>query len=89
MPFVVPPVLVLAILLVLVATQLSYLIAPRAPHYLLRLGLSTLAVLIGEAISLVGPGARLAVGELHPITDLVILAVTQWAATWVLRRQAV
>lgn len=89
LPFVVPPVLVLAILLVLVATQLSYLVAPGGPHYLIRLGLSTLAVLVGEAISLLGPGARLAVGELHPVTDLALLAVLQWAGTWVLRRQAV
>lgn len=79
----------LAILLILVATQLSYLVAPGGPHYLIRLGLSTLAVLIGEAISLLGPGARLAVGELHPITDLAILAVLQWAGTWALRRQPV
>ena len=89
MPFAVPPVLVLAILLVLLATQLSYLVAPRAPHYLIRLGLSTLAVLIGEGISLFGPGARLAVGELHPVPDLAVLAVLQWLGTWVLRRQAV
>ena len=89
MPVVVPPVLVLAFLLVLVATQLSYLVAPRAPHYLVRLALSTLAVLIGEAVSLVGPGARLAVGELHPVTDLALLVLLQWAASRLLRRPAV
>jgi len=89
LPFVVPPVLVLAILLILVATQLSYLVAPRAPHYLVRLALSTLAVLMGEAISLLGPGARLAVGELHPVTDLALLAVLQWAGTRFLRPQTV
>jgi hypothetical protein len=85
----VPPVLVLAALLILLGTQVSYLLAPRAPHYLVRLGLSTLAVLIGEALSLVGPGARLALGELHPVADLALLAAFQWAGGRFLMRQAV
>jgi hypothetical protein len=89
LPFVLPPVLVLAFLLILLATQLSYLLAPRAPHYLIRLGLSTLAVLIGEAVSLVGPGARLAVGELHPVTDAALILMLQWAGSRFLRRQVV
>ena len=34
--------------------------------------------------------ARLAVGELHPINDLVMLALLQWAATrWIRREQPV
>ncbi len=77
----VPPVFVLAMLLILLGTQLAYVVAPRAPHYLVRLGLSALAVILGEALGVAGVGARLALGELHPVNDLVVLAILQWAAT--------
>lgn len=84
----VPPVFVLATLVVLLGTQLAYIVAPRAPHYLVRLGLSALAVLIGEALGFAGVGARLTVGELHPVNDLVVLAILQWAGTrWIRREQ--
>ena len=84
----IPPVFVLATLVILLGTQLAYLVAPRAPHYLVRLGLSALAVLLGEASGLAGVGAPLALGELHPVNDLVVLAVLQWAVSrWVRRAQ--
>jgi hypothetical protein len=84
----IPPVFVLATLLILLGTQLAYVVAPRAPHYLVRLGLSALAVLLGEGLGLAGVGARFALGELHPVNDLVVLAVLQWAATrWTGRAQ--
>jgi hypothetical protein len=84
----IPPVFVLATLVILLGTQVAYLVAPRAPHYLVRLGLSALAVLVGEASGLAGVGAPLALGELHPVNDLVVLAVLQWAATaWARRAQ--
>jgi len=75
-----------AALVILLGTQLAYVVAPRAPHYLVRLGLSALAVLFGEAFGVAGVGASLAVGELHPVNDLVVLAIVQWAATWWVRR---
>ena len=79
---------VLAALVILLGTQLAYVVSPRAPHYLVRLGLSALAVLLGEAFAAGGVGAPLALGELHPINDLVALAILQWAATrWVRRAQ--
>jgi hypothetical protein len=79
----------LALLLVLLGTQLAYVVAPRAPHFLVRLGVSVLAVAAGEGLGLLGLGARLALGELHPVNDLVLLAVLQWAATrWIGRAQA-
>lgn len=82
----IPPVFVLAALLILLGTQLAYVVAPRAPHYLVRLGLSALAIILGEASGIAGLGARLALGELHPVNDLVVLAVVQWAATrWAAR----
>jgi hypothetical protein len=84
----IPPVLVLATLLILLGTQLAYVVAPRAPHYLVRLGLSALAVILGEALGVAGVGSRLALGELHPVNDLVLLAILQWAATrWMGRAQ--
>lgn len=86
----VPPVFVLAVLVIMLGTQLAYLVAPAAPRYLVRLGLSTLAVLVGEGLGLAGVGARLAIGELHPINDLAVLAVLQWLATrWIRREQPV
>jgi hypothetical protein len=86
----IPPVFVLAALVILLGTQLAYLVAPRAPHFLVRLGLSALAVLLGEASGLAGVGAPLALGELHPVNDLVLLAILQWAVTvWVRRAQTV
>jgi hypothetical protein len=74
----IPPAFVLAVLLILLGTQLAYVIAPRAPHYLVRLGLSAVAVLIGELVGSAGLGQGLAVGDLHPATDLAFLALFQW-----------
>lgn len=86
----IPPVLVLAMLVILLGTQLAYVVAPRAPHYLIRLGLSTLAVLVGEGLAAVGIGAHVALGELHPVNDLAALAVLQWTASrWLAREQPV
>ena len=88
LPVPVRPVFVLAMLVILLGTQLAYVVAPRAPHYLVRLGLSTLAVVLGEALGVGGVGARLALGELHPVNDLVVLTALQWAATrWMGRAQ--
>ena len=79
---------VLAALVIVLGTQLAYVVSPRAPHYLVRLGLSALAVLLGEAFAAGGVGAPLALGELHPVNDLVALVILQWAATrWVRRAQ--
>jgi hypothetical protein len=84
----IPPVFVLAALVILLGTQLAYVVAPRAPRYLVRLGLSGLAVLVGEALGVAGVGARLALGELHPVNDLVALVILQWVVTrWVRRVQ--
>ena len=89
LPVAVPPVVVLAALLTLLGTQVAYVAAPRAPHYLVRLGLSVLAVLLGEGLAVVGIGGRLALGELHPVTDIAVLALLQWAGSHWLRRQPV
>jgi hypothetical protein len=90
LPIAIPPAFVLAALLILMGTQLAYVVAPRAPHYLIRLALSAAAVLLGEGLSALGLGARLALGDLHPGTDLALLVILQWAATqWAKRAAAV
>jgi len=89
LPVPIPPVFVLAALVILLGTQLAYVVAPRAPRYLVRLGLSALAVLLGEAFGVAGVGGPLAVGELHPVNDLLVLAAVQWAASrWARRLQS-
>lgn len=77
----VPPAFLLAILLILLATQVAYVIWPRRPNYLLRLALSAVAFVLGELGATVTLGSRLAVGDLHPAVDLVLLALLQLAAT--------
>jgi hypothetical protein len=76
----IPPAILPALLLILLGTQVAYIMAPRRPHYLVRLGLSALAVLLGEVVGAAGLGQALALGELHPATDLALLAAFQWIA---------
>jgi hypothetical protein len=73
--------------MILLGTQVAYVIAPRRPHYLVRLGLSALALLLGELVAAAGLGQVLALGELHPATDLALLAAFQWFAGRVGRRE--
>jgi len=59
----------------------------RQPNYLVRLGLSVAAVGAGEALAAMGVGARLGLGDLHLVNDLVLMALAQWGATrWTRRR---
>jgi hypothetical protein len=82
-----PPVFILALLVALIGTQAAYLGTPGRPNYLARLGLSVAAVGAGEALAFAGVGARLAVGDLHLVNDLVLLGLAQWGATRWARRQ--
>ncbi len=82
-----PPVFILALLVALIGTQAAYLGTPGRPNYLARLGLSVAAVGVGEALAVAGVGARLALGDLHLVNDLVLLALAQWGATRWARRQ--
>lgn len=76
----IPPAFVLAVVVILLATQFAYVAAPRHPHYLVRLGLSVAAVLSGEVAGMAGLGQALTLGNLHPANDLAVLALTQWLA---------
>ena len=78
---------VLALLVALIGTQAAYLGTPGRPNYLARLGLSLAAVGAGEALAALGVGARLAVGDLHVVNDLVLLTLAQWGGTRWARRQ--
>lgn len=89
MPVALPPVIPLALLVILLGTQVAYIAAPRSPHYVVRLALSAVAVLAGEGLAALGVGSRLAIGELHPVTDLAVLAALQWAGGRWLKRQPV
>jgi hypothetical protein len=77
----IPPVVALAVLLALLATQVAYMLAPSRAGYLLRLLTSAVAVGIGEAVGTLGLYPHLAVGDLHPLPDLVILAAAHWSLT--------
>jgi len=83
----IPPALLPALLLILLGTQIAYVMAPRHPHYLVRLGVSTMAVLLGELAGAAGLGRSLALGDLHPANDLALLAAFQWLAGRVGRRE--
>ncbi|GAC1484437.1 MAG: hypothetical protein PVSMB9_10300 [Candidatus Dormibacteria bacterium] len=83
----IPPAFPLAVLLILLSTQLAYVIAPRAPHYLVRLGVSAVAVLLGELVGAAGLGQRLALGDLHPAIDVAFLFSLQWLAGRLSRRE--
>lgn len=71
----------LAILLVLLGTQVAYLVWPRRPNYLLRLAVSVAAFILGELAAIAGMGRHPAVGDLHPAVDLAFLAILQAGLT--------
>lgn len=70
----------MALVLAALATQVAYIMAPRRPHYLAKLGLSILAFLLGEGLAALGVGAQLTLGDLHPVHDVVLLVLFQWLA---------
>ena len=61
----VPPAFLLAILLILLSTQVAYVVWPRRPNYLFRLALSAVAFGLGELGATVILGSRLALGEVR------------------------
>ncbi len=70
----------MGLLLASLGTQVACIVAPRRPRYLAKLMLSLLAFLAGEGLAALGVGAALALGDLHPVHDLLVLAAVQWAA---------
>jgi hypothetical protein len=72
------PALVLALLLAAIATQVAYMVRPGRPSYRWRLATGTGAILLAEVLGSLFFGRRLSFGDLHPLLDLLFLAVGQW-----------
>jgi hypothetical protein len=71
------PGLVLALLLALIATQVTRLVIPERGPYLWTLGISCLGVVLGELVAGSGHLAGVSLGVLHPVLDLAVVAVLQ------------
>jgi hypothetical protein len=80
------PGLVLALLLVLVATQLVRLVLPRRGPYVWTLILSAAGLVAGEVIAASGHLNAPSLGVLHPFADVVLIAVLQAAGAIVAGR---
>ena len=69
------PGLLLAVLIALVATQVTRIALPdRAGPYLLTLGLSAAGVAVAELIAGFGRLTGPSVGVVHPVLDVVVVA---------------
>ena len=73
------PGLVLALLLALVATQVTRLVVPTRGPYLWTLVVSVAGVVIGELVAGTGHLAGASVGVLHPLLDLAVVGMLQVA----------
>lgn len=71
------PGLVLAVFLVAVATQLTRVAIPERGPYVWTLLLSVAGLVGGELLAASGPLANPAVGVIHPLADLAVIAVLQ------------
>jgi hypothetical protein len=72
---------VLAVLLVLIATQISRFVVPPAVPYLVSLVLAVAGLLAGEVLALIPRFSGPSLGVLHPVTDLITIAIGQLAAS--------
>ena len=71
------PGLVLAALLVLLATQITRVVSPRRAPYAWTLLLSVAGLVIGELIAASGHLDGLAIGVVHPVADVLCIAAVQ------------
>jgi hypothetical protein len=77
------PGLVLAALLVLIATQVTRLLLPGRGPYPWTLLLSAAGLIGGEMVAGSGYLASPALGVLHPLADAVVIAVLQAGGAYV------
>jgi hypothetical protein len=82
------PGLVLALFLVLVLTQVVRVILPGRGPYLWTLMLSVAGVAAGEVIAASGHLNSASLGVLHPLADLLAIAVLQAAGAVVAGRSS-
>lgn len=80
------PGLVLALLLVMVLTQVVRVILPGRGPYLWTLLLSAAGLVAGEVLAASGHLNAPAVGVIHPLADVVVIAVLQGAGALVAGR---
>jgi hypothetical protein len=80
------PGLVFAILLVLVLTQVVRVVLPGRGPYLWTLLLSMAGLVAGEVIAASGHLNAPSVGVLHPLADVLLIAVLQGAGALVAGR---
>jgi hypothetical protein len=81
------PGLILAVLLVLVATQVVRLVLPGRGPYLWTLLLSSGGLIAGEVIAASGHLNAPSLGVLHPLADVVVIAVLQAAGAVIATRR--
>jgi hypothetical protein len=82
------PGLILAVLLVLVTTQVVRLVLPGRGPYLWTFLLSAAGLVAGEVIAASGHLNQPALGVLHPLADVVLLAVLQAAGAVIAGRRS-
>lgn len=82
------PGLVLALVLVLVLTQVVRVILPGRGSYLWTLSLSAAGVAAGEVIAASGHLNGASLGVLHPLADLLAIVVLQAAGAVVAGRSS-
>ena len=71
------PGLVLAALLVLLATQITRFVAPRRGPYAWTLLLSVAGLVIGELIAATGHFDGPSIGVVHPLADIAVVTIVQ------------
>jgi hypothetical protein len=80
------PGLVLAVLLVLILTQVVRVLLPRRGPYLWTLLLSAAGLVAGEVLAASGRLSSPSIGVLHPLADVLVIAVLQVAGAFVAGR---
>lgn len=82
------PGLVLAVLLALCATQVTRLLFPDRGPFVWTLALSCVGVLLGELVAGSGFLAGAALGVVHPVLDLTVVAAVQAVGMLLVRAPA-
>ena len=82
------PGLILAVLLVLLTAQVVRLVLPGRGPYLWTVVLSAAGLVAGEVIAASGHLSSPALGVLHPLADLVVIAALQAAGAVITTRRS-
>ena len=82
------PGLILAVLLVFVCTQVVRLVLPGRGPYLWTLLLSAAGLVAGEVLAAGGHLNQPSLGVLHPVADILVIAVLQAAGAVIAGRRS-